>query len=75
MAKSKQTFLNSRRQRQAFWHSRSGSIVELMASLILAYVMASLAINSGSLIEYFLTFALLIIGIYRLTSVFATRKK
>jgi len=53
-----------------FWHGRQGYVVEIALALLVAYGVASLAINSGSLIQYFLTFALLGFVINRLTKLF-----
>ncbi len=53
-----------------FWHRRRGYLVEAVITVILAYITASLAIDSGSLIQYFVTFVLLGIAINRLMKIF-----
>lgn len=44
-----------------FWHSRQGHISIVCVALLAAYFIASRALDTGSLIEYF--FALSLIGI------------
>ena len=53
--------VESRRQQFHHFHStRSGFLIMGMVELGLAYLLASLAINSGSLWQYFLTIVLII---------------
>jgi len=49
-----------------FWHSRRGNLVLGVLSLLIMYIIASRAIQTGSLQQYFLTFLFLGIAINRL---------
>jgi len=53
-----------------FWHSREGMVLQILVALTFVYIVASLAINSGSLIQYFVTFALLGFAINRIVKLF-----
>ena len=48
-----------------FWHSRIGNVVQTVVALGLMYALASRGIDTGSLIQYFLTLVLLGIAINR----------
>jgi len=50
-----------------FWHERRGYAAESLISLLAMYIIASRAIETGSLQQYFLTFLFLGIAINRLT--------
>lgn len=48
-----------------FWHSRWGALVLSLIALVLAYLMASRAIDTGSWQQYGLTLLLLIFAVNR----------
>lgn len=48
------------------WDSRRGSSIGGILALLICYVVGSRAIDTGSLIQYFLAIVLLVIGINRL---------
>jgi len=52
--------------RTDFWHSRQGNFALGGLSLLAMYIIASRAIETGSLQQYFLTFLFLGLGINRL---------
>lgn len=52
-----------------FWHSRQGYASTALIALLLAYAFVSLAINSGSLIQYFLGIVSLGVAINRIAKI------
>lgn len=50
----------------SFWQSRLGNLAMAVLALLAMYIVASRAIDTGSLIEYALTILLLIFAINRL---------
>lgn len=49
-----------------YWHSRWGNLALGALALLIMYLVASRALDTGSLGQYGLTFLLLIVGINRL---------
>jgi hypothetical protein len=57
------------------WHkTRTGYTIFGLVELVLAYILASLAINSGRLLEYALTFILAYGGARNLVKIFHAKK-
>lgn len=54
---------------QKWYHERKWSAVIVVASLVGCYIFVSLAIDSGSLLQYFTAIVLLGLGINRLTHI------
>ena len=53
-----------------FLHSREGYLIIAIAALVATYSIGSRAIDTGSLIQYFLTLLFLGIGINRIVKIF-----
>lgn len=51
-----------------WYNTREGLVITMLVSLVSAYVLASRAIDTGSLMQYFLTFLLFGFAINRLIS-------
>jgi hypothetical protein len=56
---------------QKWYHERKWAAVIIVASLIGRYIFASLAIDSGSLLQYFAAIALLILAVNRAAHIVA----
>jgi len=54
------------KKRSAWYHERKWSAVIALLALTAAYSMASLAIDSGNLLEYFVTLCLFSLAVNRL---------
>jgi len=54
------------KQKIAWYHERKWAAAICLAALLGSYGMASLALNSGSLLQYFIAIVLLILSINRL---------
>jgi hypothetical protein len=54
---------------RAWYHERKWAAVISVAALIGCYVVASLAIDSGSLLQYFAAVILLVLGVNRLAHI------
>lgn len=65
MAKAKAS-----KKKLSFWQRRRGFATQAVLTLVATYIVASLAIDSGSLIQYFVTFVLLGFAINRVVKIF-----
>jgi len=54
------------KKRSTWYHERKWSAVIALLALTAAYIMASLAIDSGNLLEYFITICLFSLAVNRL---------
>ena len=53
---------------QQWYNTREGLVITFLVSLLAAYIIASRAIDTGSLIQYFLTLILFGFAVNRLVS-------
>lgn len=64
-----------RARAKAFTETRTFQLIFGLTALFLAYVFASWAIDSGSLLDYAITLLLIFVGVRELVAVLLKRKK